>query len=61
MVSPAWAGAPAVTRKQRGERVDADAVAWFRGRGKKYQTYMNEVLRRDVKCRGARASGENQS
>ena len=26
-------------------RVDAEVLAWFRGRGKKYQTYMNEVLR----------------
>ena len=29
-------------------RVDADVLAWFRGRGKKYQTYMNEVLRREM-------------
>ena len=28
-------------------RVDADVLNWFRGRGKKYQTYMNEVLRRE--------------
>jgi uncharacterized protein (DUF4415 family) len=26
--------------------VDADVLAWFRSRGQKYQTYMNEVLRR---------------
>jgi len=26
-------------------RVDADVLAWFRGRGKRYETYMNEVLR----------------
>src|ERR1035437_2803115 len=25
-------------------RVDADVLHWFGGRGKKYQTYMNEVL-----------------
>jgi uncharacterized protein (DUF4415 family) len=30
-------------------RVDADVLAWFRGRGKKYQTYMNEVLRREMR------------
>jgi uncharacterized protein (DUF4415 family) len=29
-------------------RVDADVLAWFRRRGKKYQTYMNEVLRREM-------------
>jgi len=29
-------------------RVDADVLHWFRGRGKKYQTYMNEVLRREM-------------
>jgi uncharacterized protein (DUF4415 family) len=29
-------------------RVDAEVLAWFRGRGKKYQTYMNEVLRREM-------------
>ena len=29
-------------------RVDADVLHWLRGRGKKYQTYMNEVLRREM-------------
>jgi uncharacterized protein (DUF4415 family) len=29
-------------------RVDADVLAWFRGRGKRYQTYMNQVLRREM-------------
>jgi uncharacterized protein (DUF4415 family) len=29
-------------------RVDADVLPWYRGRGKKYQTYMNEVLRREM-------------
>jgi uncharacterized protein (DUF4415 family) len=29
-------------------RVDADVLDWFRRRGKKYQTYMNEVLRREM-------------
>jgi uncharacterized protein (DUF4415 family) len=29
-------------------RVDADVLNWFRGRGKKYQTYMNAVLRREM-------------
>ena len=31
-------------------RVDADVLAWFRMRGKKYQTYMNEVLRREMQA-----------
>ena len=29
-------------------RVDADVLAWYRGQGKKYQTYMNQVLRREI-------------
>ena len=29
-------------------RVDVDVLAWFRSRGKRYQTYMNEVLRREM-------------
>lgn len=29
-------------------RIDADVLAWYRGRGKRYQTYMNEVLRREM-------------
>ena len=29
-------------------RVDADVLHWFRGRGKKYQTYMNQVLSREM-------------
>jgi|SRR5476649_844482 len=32
-------------------RVDADVLAWFRGRGRRYQTYMNEVLRREMQTR----------
>ena len=31
-------------------RVDADVLAWFRGRGKRYHTYMNEVLRREMQA-----------
>jgi uncharacterized protein (DUF4415 family) len=29
-------------------RVDADVLAWYRGHGKRYQTMMNEVLRRPM-------------
>jgi uncharacterized protein (DUF4415 family) len=29
-------------------RVDADVLAWYRGQGRKYQTHMNEVLRREM-------------
>ena len=29
-------------------RVDADVLSWFRAQGKRYQTYMNEVLRREM-------------
>jgi uncharacterized protein (DUF4415 family) len=32
-------------------RVDADVLAWFRSHGKKYQTYMNAVLRREMQVR----------
>ena len=35
-------------------RVDADVLAWFRGRGRKYQTYMNQVLRREMQARSRR-------
>jgi len=31
-------------------RVDADVLSWFRGQGRKYQTYMNEVLRREMRA-----------
>ena len=31
-------------------RVDADVLHWFRARGRKYQTYMNEVLRREMQA-----------
>jgi uncharacterized protein (DUF4415 family) len=29
-------------------RLDADVLAWFRARGKKYQIYINEVQRREM-------------
>ena len=29
-------------------RMDADVLAWFRARGPRYQTYINEVLRREA-------------
>src|SRR5579863_3166906 len=29
-------------------RLDADVLAWYRARRKKYQTYLNEVLRREM-------------
>jgi uncharacterized protein (DUF4415 family) len=32
-------------------RVDADVLAWYRARGKRYQTYMNQVLRREMLSR----------
>ena len=35
-------------------RVDADVLAWFRARGKRYQTYMNEVLRREMQTPSSR-------
>src|ERR1019366_3109515 len=33
-------------------RVDADVLSWFRAQGKRYQTYMNEVLRREMQTNG---------
>ncbi len=36
-------------KRQISLRVDADVLAW--SRGKKYQTYMNEVLRREMQAR----------
>jgi uncharacterized protein (DUF4415 family) len=35
-------------------RLDADVLAWFRARGKRYRTYMNEVLRREMKANQGR-------
>ena len=35
-------------------RVDADVLAWFRSQGKKYQTHMNEVLRREMQSNAQR-------
>lgn len=37
-------------------RVDADVLAWYRGRGKRYQTYMNQVLRREMEASPRRRS-----
>ena len=31
-------------------RVDADVLAWFRAHGRKYQTFMNSVLRREMEA-----------
>ena len=36
-------------KEQISLRVDADVLAWFRSRGKRYQTYINEVLRRAMR------------
>ena len=41
-------------KEQISLRVDADVLAWFRSRGKKYQTYMNQVLRREMQGRHSR-------
>jgi uncharacterized protein (DUF4415 family) len=38
-------------KQQISLRVDADVLAWFRSRGKKYQPYMNAVLRREMQAR----------
>jgi uncharacterized protein (DUF4415 family) len=38
-------------KQQISLRVDADVLAWFRAQGKKYQTYMNAVLRREMQAR----------
>jgi uncharacterized protein (DUF4415 family) len=35
-------------KQQISLRVDADVLAWFRARGGKYQTYINDVLRREM-------------
>ena len=43
-------------KEQISIRVDADVLAWFRARRKKYQTYMNEVLRREMQNK-SRATG----
>jgi uncharacterized protein (DUF4415 family) len=38
-------------KQQISLRVDADVLAWFRSHAKKYQTYMNTVLRREMQAR----------
>jgi uncharacterized protein (DUF4415 family) len=38
-------------KQQISLRVDADVLAWFRLKARKYQTYMNEVLRREMQSR----------
>jgi len=35
-------------KKQISIRVDADVLSWLRGKHSKYQTYINEVLRREM-------------
>lgn len=45
-------------KQQISLRVDADVLAWFRSRGGRYQTYMNQVLRREMR---SRARGPNPS
>jgi uncharacterized protein (DUF4415 family) len=35
-------------------RVDADMLAWFRAQGKRCQTYMNQVLRREMETHARR-------
>lgn len=39
-------------KQQISIRVDADVLAWFRAKGRKYQTDMNEVLRREMSGAG---------
>lgn len=41
-------------KQQISIRVDADVLAWFRSLGKRYQTHMNDVLRREMQG-GARS------
>jgi uncharacterized protein (DUF4415 family) len=38
-------------KQQISLRVDADVLAWFRSHGKRYQTHMNAVLRREMQTR----------
>ena len=35
-------------------RVDADVLAWFREQGPRYQTYINQVLRREAEAQQGR-------
>lgn len=35
-------------KEQITARIDADVLAWLKSHGKGYQTYMNELLRRDM-------------
>jgi uncharacterized protein (DUF4415 family) len=37
-------------------RLDADVLNWFRSQGKRYQTHINEVLRREMTSQPRKAS-----
>ena len=44
-------------KEQISVRVDADVLAWLRSRDKRYQTYMNDVLRRAIAGEELRTTG----
>ena len=44
---------PVVTKQQISLRIDSDVIAWFRGRGRGYQTQINELLREYVSANKA--------
>lgn len=37
-------------------RLDADVLDWFRSQGKRYQTHINEVLRREMRSQPRKRS-----
>lgn len=39
-------------KKQITLRIDADVLAWFKSRGARYQTRINEALRKHIKHHG---------
>ena len=47
-INPDRPGRKAPIKQLVSIRVDADVLAWYWNRGKKYQTYMNQVLRREM-------------
>jgi len=41
-------------KKQITLRIDEDILDWFRGRGRGYQTLINNALRNHIDCAGAK-------
>jgi uncharacterized protein (DUF4415 family) len=50
-----------ILKEQITLRLDADVLAWFRARGKGYQTQINSLLRAYMDAHGERKRGARRS